>query len=257
MSYQLALIDMDGTVYTGSNPVKNVSKGLDQLRKEVDDIFFLTNYAGTKRDSYSDKLEKMGIDASSEDVVTSGWLTAHYISQEYPNAEVYVLGEKDLKAELQDKAIDVSEACDNPDIVVVSNKHDLEYDDLKNILQNTGEDTIMLGTNPDETIPGDAGEIPGAGTIIQAVEAMTGKDVEIIGKPSRNAVKTVLEIKNADPEECIMIGDRLNTDILMGLENGMTTALVLTGVTGREDLEDSDIEPDFVLDSIAEIDEVL
>ncbi|MFB6217316.1 MAG: HAD-IIA family hydrolase, partial [Candidatus Aenigmatarchaeota archaeon] len=179
MSRELALIDMDGTVYTGNSPIDGVNQALELLDEKGVEKFFLTNYAGTKRESYSRKLEEMGIDASSEDVVTSGWLTSKYIRQNFPDAEVFVLGEEDLKDELRNQDIAVVESCSEPEILVVSNKHDLTYEDLKEVLQGVADDTKVFGTNPDETIPGDDGEIPGAGTIIEAVETMTGKDAEI------------------------------------------------------------------------------
>jgi HAD superfamily hydrolase (TIGR01457 family) len=256
MDIKLALIDMDGTVYSGDAPVDGVNEALDFLKRRGVETFFLTNYAGRKRDKYSQKLEEMGIDASSEDVVTSGWLTAKYISRNHPDTEVFVLGEEGLKEELRDSGVHVAESCERPDVLVVSNKHDLTYGDLKEVLQNIRDETVLLGTNPDETIPGDEGEIPGAGTIIGAVEAMTGREIKIIGKPSKNAVETVTGMHSVSPESCLMVGDRLNTDILMGEENGMETVLVLTGVTDREDLESSNIEPEHVLDSIADMKQV-
>lgn len=256
MNPKLALIDMDGTVYSGNTAIEDSDKGLNFLREKGIETLFLTNYAGQKRKAYSDKLEKMGFEASSKDVVTSGWLTAEYIAENFPGSKVFVLGEKGLKEELRDKNIDVAESCEDSDILVASNKSDLSYRDLKEVLQGLGDSTKLFGTNPDETIPGEEGQIPGAGTIINAVETMTGKEAEIIGKPSKNAVETVTEIKGVSPGNCLMIGDRLNTDILMGNKNGMETVLVLSGVTDREEVKTSNIEPDHVIDSLADIDEI-
>lgn len=256
MTPELALIDMDGTVYYGEEPVEGVNDALDYLRDRGVETFFLTNYAGAERNSYSEKLESMGIDASADDVVTSGWLTARYISQKHPEADVFVLGEEGLKKEIRNQGIKVAETCESPDIVVLSNKHDLNYVDLTEVLRGVDEDTLLLGTNPDETIPGEGGEIPGAGAIISAVESMTGKEATLIGKPSENTVKTVTEMKDVSPQDCMMIGDRINTDMLMGQENGMETVLVLSGVTDRSQADSSDIDPDHVLDSIADISSV-
>ena len=257
MNFELALIDMDGTIYSGETRIDGVNNALKFLEEQGVEVFFLTNYAGREREAYSEKLEKMGIDASSEEVVTSGWLTAKYISQNFPEAEVFVLGEKDLEEELINQDIKVVENCDNPEILVVSNKHDLRYEDLKEVLQGVDEETQVLGTNPDETIPGEDGEIPGAGTIIKAVETMTGKKVKIIGKPSENAVETVTEMENVSPENCVMIGDRLNTDILMVEETGMESVLVLSGVSSEETVKNSDISPDHIVNSIKNIQKIL
>jgi ribonucleotide monophosphatase NagD (HAD superfamily) len=124
------------------------------------------------------------------------------------------------------------------------------------VIQGVDNETVMLGTNPDTTIPGDDGEIPGAGAFIATVEAMTGREIEVIGKPSRDAVRTVTGMKDVSPEKCLMVGDNLETDIRMGVENSMETVLVLTGVTDRKELGDSEVSPDHVIESIAELETV-
>ncbi len=244
------MIDMDGTVYSGDSAIEGVNEALRFLRENEVETFFLTNYAGRKRERYSEKLEKMGLNISREEIVTSGWLTGQYIQENFTGSEVFVLGEDGLKEELLEAGINLCEEPGSADVLVVSNKHDLDYDDLVEIVQGIDKDIEILGTNPDETIPGDDGLIPGAGTVISAVETMLGKEAKIIGKPSRNAVETVTGLKDVEAENCLMIGDRLNTDILMANENSMESVLVLTGVTDEKALKESDISPDHVLDSI-------
>jgi arabinose operon protein AraL len=133
--FELALIDMDGTVYSGETPIEGVVDALELLEKKGVDTYFLTNYAGRKRAAYSEKLEDMGIGASSEDVVTSGWLTAKYLDQKFPEAETFVLGEPELEEEISEQSVRVADSCEEPEVLVVSNKHDLEYSDLKEVLQ--------------------------------------------------------------------------------------------------------------------------
>ena len=253
MDFELALIDMDGTVYSGDSAIEGVNKTLDFLRENDVETFFLTNYAGRKREKYSEKLEKPGLNISRDEIVTSGWLTGQYILENFPGSEIFVLGEEGLKEELLEAGINLTENPSSAEVLVVSNKHDLSYDDLVKVVQGVDGDIEILGTNPDETIPGDDGLIPGAGTVISAVETMLGKDAKIIGKPSKNAVDTVTGLKDVETEQCLMIGDRLNTDILMANENRMESVLVLSGVTDRETLENSDISPDHVIESIAEL----
>ena len=255
MDIELALIDMDGTVYSGDSAIEGVNKALEFLRENDIETVFLTNYGGRKREKYSEKLEELGLDISRDEIVTSGWLTGQYLSENIPDSRIFVLGEKGLKDELIEANLDLTVEPDSAEVLVVSNKHDLDYDDLVEIVQGVKNDVEILGTNPDETIPGDDGLIPGAGTVISAVETMLGKEAKIIGKPSKNAVDTVTGLKDVEPEKCLMIGDRLNTDVLMANENGMRSILVLSGVTDRETLENSDISPDFVLDSIADLKE--
>lgn len=253
MTPELVLLDMDGTVYSGDSSIEGADRAIEHLREKGIDVVFLTNYTGRKRGSYSQKLAEMSIESGTEDIVTSGWITANHIANNFPESSVFVMGEPELEDELRDQDVNVISDCEEPDLLVVSNKHDLSYEDLKEVLQGISDHTEVIGTNPDETIPGEDGELPGAGTIIEAVEAMTGKEAKIIGKPSDSAIETVLEAKEVAPEDCMMVGDRLNTDILMGERNGMETVLVLSGVTGKQDLENSDLSPDYMIQSLADI----
>lgn len=257
MDAELALIDMDGTVYSGNSPIEGVNEALNFLREQNIETLFLTNYAGRKREAYRQKLGSMGIAISKDEVVTSGWLTAIYLSQNFPEAKIFVLGEEGLKQEISEEGLRTVERPEVAEVVVVSNKQDLTYDDLVEVLQGVDNEVELVGTNPDETIPREEGLIPGAGTVIGAVETMLGKKVDIVGKPSKNAVDTVLDLKEVSSRNCVMIGDRLNTDIVMANENSMRSFLVLSGVTDREKLENSKITPDEVLDSIANLSEIL
>ena len=257
MDTELALIDLDGTVYSGNSPIDGVNDALDFLRSQDIETLFLTNYAGRKRDAYREKLEQMGLDISRDEVVTSGWLTAKYLSQSFPESGIFVLGEKGLKEEISDEGLKKVESPAEADILVVSNKQDLTYEELVEVLQGVDSETELVGTNPDETIPEDGGLIPGAGTVISAVETMLGKKAEIVGKPSKNAVETVLNMKEFSSKECIVVGDRLNTDIVMANENSMRSFLVLSGVTDRDMLKRSEIHPDEVLESIKDLPEAL
>ncbi|MFB6181187.1 MAG: HAD-IIA family hydrolase [Candidatus Nanohalobium sp.] len=256
MDLELALIDMDGTVYHGERMIEGAETAVEYLRENGVEVFFMTNYAGRKREKYSEMLNEMGIEASRDEIMTSGWLTAEYIVQNFPGAEVFVLGESDLKEELREQGVKVQETCESPDVVVASNKEDFSYDDLTEIIQGVSRDVKLIGTNPDETYVHEEGELPAAGPIIAAVENMLGKKAEVIGKPSEDVIEVVSKMKNQDAEDFLVVGDRLNTDILLGNENDAETALVLTGVTDQEDLENSDIKPDHVLNSIADLDEV-
>ncbi|WP_336025525.1 HAD-IIA family hydrolase [Halobellus salinisoli] len=255
-AYEAAILDLDGTVYLGDALVPGAAESVETLRERLRTVLFLTNKAISRRRDYSEKLRRLGIDASVDDVVNSGWVTAQYIREHYPNAEAYVVGESPLVAEFHDAGVATTDAPG--DLLVASMDREFDYEKLDIAMRTLANDAPFLATNPDRTCPTADGEIPDAAGMIGAIEGVTGRTVdEILGKPSPKMIETALEVVGVEPESCLMVGDRIETDIRMGERAGMTTVLVLSGVTDRETIADVDVEPDYVLDSIADIDEVL
>ncbi|WP_136592037.1 HAD-IIA family hydrolase [Salinigranum halophilum] len=255
--YEAAVLDLDGTVYLGESLIPGVDAAISRLRDAVGPVRFLTNKAIDRRREYSDKLRRLGIDADRSDVVNSGWVTAQYVSKRYPESEVFVIGESPLLAEFRDAGVETT--TDTPgDLVVASMDRGFDYDDLDIALRTLEQGGPFLATHPDRTCPTASGEIPDAAGMIGAVEGVTGRTVdEVLGKPSPRMIETTLDDVGVDPSECLVVGDRIETDILMGERAGMTTVLVLSGVTDREMILGADIDPDYVLESLAEIDDVL
>jgi arabinose operon protein AraL len=256
--YEAAVLDLDGTVYLGDSLVPGVDAAIERLRDVVGPVRFLTNKTIARRRDYSEKLTRLGIGADRRHVVNSGWVTAQYVSDQYPDAEAFVVGEAPLVEELRDAGVDTT--TDAPgDLVVASMDREFDYDDVDTALRTLdGGDAPFLATNPDRTCPTESGPIPDAAGMIGAIEGVTGRTVdEVLGKPSPRMIETTLSEVGVDPTECLMIGDRIGTDILLGERAGMTTVLVLSGVTDRESIPDASADPDYVLESLAGIGDVL
>jgi len=256
--YDAAVLDLDGTVYLGDSLIPGVDAGIRKLRRAVGPVRFLTNKAIARRRDYSEKLCRLGIDVERRHVINSGWVTAQYVSDRYPGSEAFVVGESPLVEELRDAGVDTT-TDDSGDLVVASMDREFDYGDLDIALRtlDNGE-APFLATNPDRTCPTESGAVPDAAGMIGAIEGVTGRTVdEVLGKPSPRMIETTLEEVGVDPRECLMVGDRIETDILMGQRAGMTTVLVLSGVTDREMIPDAAADPDYVLESLAEVGDVL
>ena len=255
--YEAAILDLDGTVYLGDHLIDGVDGSIATLRDVVGTVLFLTNKAIARRQDYSEKLRGLGVDATVDDVINSGWVTAQYVRETYPDREAFVVGEVPLLDEFHEAGVETT--TERPgDLVVASMDREFDYEALDIALRTLDGDAPFLATNPDRTCPTQDGSIPDAAGMIGAIEGVTGETVDaVLGKPSPRMIETALDRVGVDPERCLMVGDRIETDIRMGERAGMTTVLVLSGVTDRETIDAVDVEPDFVLDSLADVDEVL
>jgi HAD superfamily hydrolase (TIGR01457 family) len=253
-----ALVDMDGTLYRGATAIPGAAAAVDTLREAGVAVQFLTNNATRSPRQYVEKLASMGIGAAADDVVTAGVVTADYLAREHADDRAYVVGEPGFLDVLDEYGITVTDEPGETDVVVLSLDTGLDYDRFTRVLRAVTPETPIVATNPDRTKPGTDGIVPSAGLVIGAVEGMTGRMPDTVaGKPSEVTARFALDRLGVDAAECLLVGDRLDTDIQMGVVVGATTVLVRTGVTDDTELEASNVEPDYVLDSIADIGEVL
>ena len=255
-----AVIDLDGTVYLGDRPVDGAREGIERLREAGLELVFLTNNPIEERSVYRDRLRALGIDAATEEIVTAAWIAADYLATTHPEDAALVLGEPALVEELRDAGVDVTSDPDRATVVLASMDRSLEYADIRAALEAFDGDPVprFYATNPDRTCPTATGEVPDAAATIGAIEGTTGRELDgVLGKPSRFAAEAACRRLDTTPERCLVVGDRLETDVEMGRTAGMTTALVLSGVTDRDAVSASVIEPDYVLDSLVEIGSVL
>jgi arabinose operon protein AraL len=259
------IFDLDGTVYLGDAALPGAVDGIARLRSGGKQVLFVSNKPLEPRASYAAKLTRLGIPTPADDVITSGLVMGHYLAEHEPGLRVYVIAEQNLIDELRSHGVTiVSDRVDQDekevidptgiDAVVVAFDRTLNYRKLNTAYQALRGSARFFATNGDKVCPMPGGAIPDAGGTIAALEHMTGRRVELIaGKPSHLIVETALDKMNLPAERCMMVGDRLETDILMGQQSGMATAAVLTGVSTREDIARMSTPPNYVVANLSEL----
>ncbi|MFT5370118.1 MAG: arabinose operon protein AraL [Candidatus Latescibacterota bacterium] len=251
MRFQGYIFDLDGTVYLGDALLPHAKETIAQLREAGRQVLFLSNKPTEDRKAYADKLSRLGIDTHVHDVINSSFVAALYFQREMPQARIFVMGESVLVEELQKVGLQMAKTPGDTDVVLISLDRQLSYEKIHFAYHAAKAGAKVWATNPDLVCPMPSDEIIDAGATIAALEALLRRPIDgVIGKPSAIMLDTVLKHLQLSPSECLMVGDRLETDILMGNLGGMATALVLTGVTRREDIDKLGIEPDYVIDSV-------
>ena len=258
MSFRGAILDLDGTVYRGDELLPEADDAIATLRANGTDVLFVSNKPIERRDSYCEKLNRLGVPCEPTDIITSATVTADYLGRRHPGSVAYVVGEKPLRDELRAADVDVTDDPETATVVVASMDRNFDYTTLSDASAAIDDETLFVATNPDRTCPVADGEIPDAAGMIGAIRGVTDRRPDrLMGKPADTIMTAATERLGVDPSACLLIGDRLETDIEMGNGAGMTTVLVLTGVTDRNDLSVSPVQPDHVVDSLADIDRVL
>lgn len=249
----LYVFDMDGVIWNMNDPIPGAAQAIDRLRARGDRATFLTNNSSQSRQSYVEKLARFGIVTQVEDVMTSAYATAHVLAEEgAAGSSAYVVGGPGLVEELESVGIRVlTSASDGPvDRVVVGWDRALTFDKLAGahaaITEGGAE---FVATNRDPTYPcGPGRTLPGGGSIVALLVTSTGVTPRTIGKPEPHALRILLDSAGVKRQDCVVIGDRLDTDIALGRRYGTRTALVLTGVSTMADVEatPADLKPDVV-----------
>jgi len=248
------IFDLDGTVYLGERLIPGAERVIRLLREGGKKVVFLSNKPLYTREDYAAKLTRLGITTTPSEVVNSTFVLIRYLQRVAPEAKVFVMGELPFVAEMARAGFHLTEDPGEIEYVVAAFDRTFDYRKLNIGFQAIRKGARFIATNPDRTCPVEGGELPDCAGIIAALEAVTLKKVEVIvGKPSPITVQAALEVMGLEAAECVLIGDRLETDIRMGLEAGMKTALVMTGVTDSKTLEASPIRPDYILKSIADL----
>ncbi len=255
------IFDLDGTVYLSDRLILGADDVIRLLRENGRKVVFLSNKPLRTREDYAAKLTRLGIPTQPDEVINSTFVMTHYLKKVAPQAKLFVVGENPFIEELKRAGFTVTDEPKQIEYVVVAFDRTFDYRKLNIAFQAIKLGAHFVATNPDRTCPVEGGEIPDCAGMIAAIEAVTEKKVEIIvGKPSPIMIQAALEVMGLKPEDCILIGDRLETDIKMGKECGIATGIVLTGVTGEEELREaksSPIQPDFVFESIADVENLL
>lgn len=249
------IFDLDGTVYLSDRALPGAVETIAAIRARGLSVVFISNKPLEPGSVYAAKLTKLGIPATPDDVITSGRVMSHWLAHHVPTARVFVIGEPPLLEEIRQAGIELSQDPAQIDYVVAAFDRTFDYRKWNIAFQAIKfHGAHLVATNADRSCPIDGGEIPDCAGIIAALEATTQKKCELVaGKPSPLIIQTGVERMGVAAHECLVVGDRLETDMVMGHAAGAKTALVLTGVTRRSDVAQATIQPDYLLENIGEI----
>lgn len=246
------ICDMDGVIYHGNQILPGVKEFVEWLYRENKQFLFLTNNSGKTPLELSQKLKNMGLDVDESHFYTSALATAKFLSKQSPNCKVYVIGEPGLYSALYNEGITISET--DPDYVVVGEVFNYNYESVCKAVNLVLKGAKLIGTNSDVTGPTDNGNIiPACRALISPIEMATGKEAYFVGKPNPLMMRTGLNMLGVHSSEAVMIGDRMDTDIVVGIEGGLDTVLVLSGVTTEADIAHYAYRPRLVLSGVGEI----
>lgn len=245
------ICDMDGVIYHGNKILPGVSEFIQWLHDENKEYLFLTNNSGSTPRELQNKLSRMGLDVSEEHFYTSALATAAFLKEQSPGCSVYAIGEAGLFNALYDAGITMNDV--NPDYVVVGEGKTYSLDTLTKATNLVLGGARLIGANSDVSGPFENGIAPACGALVAPIEIATGTKAYFCGKPNPLMMRTGLKLLNCHSAEAVMVGDRMDTDIISGLESGMSTVLVLSGISNQETLKSYAYRPSVVLDGVGDI----
>ena len=248
------IFDLDGTVYLGEALLPTAGETLAVLRARDLRTIFISNNPTHAREEYANKLTRLGVPTPIEDILTSSLVMVDFLKQRMPGARLFVVGEQPLCEELRLGGFELTDQAHNVDAVIASFDRTFVYNKLQIAFDAIRAGARFFATNPDRYCPVPSGGEPDCAAIIAAIEACTDTDVEaVVGKPSAYMIEAALNLINMPVADCLMTGDRLETDVLMGQEAGMSTALTLTGATPESALAGSSIRPTYILRHLGDL----
>ena len=245
------IIDMDGVIYHGNRLLPGAKEFVEWLYREEKEFLFLTNSSRYTPKELQKKLEWMGLDVDQSHFYTSALATAAFISTQTPEATAYAVGEHGLHNALYDAGITVNEI--HPDYVIIGEADNYCYDHIVKATKFVNDGARLIGTNYDLTGPVEGGIVPACRALMAPIELATGKQAYYVGKPNALMMRTGLRILGVHSEDAAIIGDRMDTDIVAGIESGLDTVLVLSGVTAPGMIEEFPYRPRLVCNGIGDI----
>ena len=245
------ICDMDGVIYHGNKILPGVPEFIDWLQRTGKEYLFLTNNSGCTPLELKQKLARMGLDVPEARFYTSALATAAFIRDQSPGCSAYVIGEAGLLNALYDAGITMNDV--NPDYVVVGEGRSYSLDTLTKATNLVMQGAKLIGANSDVSGPIENGIAPACRALIAPIEMATGKQAYFCGKPNPLMMRTGLKMLNCHSAEAVMVGDRMDTDVISGMESGMSTVLVLSGVSTRQTVETYAYQPNVILDGVGDI----
>ncbi|MDD6800001.1 MAG: HAD-IIA family hydrolase [Firmicutes bacterium] len=245
------ICDMDGVIYHGNRLLPNVTEFVNWLINEDKKFLFLTNSSERAPRELAQKLARMGLDVSEDHFYTSALATASFLASQCPNGSAYVIGEPGLVNALYSAGISMNDY--NPDYVVFGETRSLSYEKIERAVRLVSAGAKLIGTNTDLTAPSESGIIPACRAMISPIEMATGKQAYFIGKPNPLIMRHALKTLGCHRVDTAIIGDRMDTDIISGIESELDTVLVLSGVSTQETIKMFPYSPKYVLKDVGDI----
>ena len=245
------IMDMDGVIYRGTKMIPGADRFVKRLKKLGRKFLFLTNSSESTPVELQGKLSSMGIEVEAKAFYTSALATAAFLHEQKPQGKAFIIGERGLEQALSEVGHSITEK--DPDYVILGQKKNYDSYQFATAIRLIQEGVPFIATNADVTGPFEGGIMPACGSVAALLEKATGRTPYFIGKPNPLIMRKALRTLDVHSTETAIIGDRMDTDIVAGMESGMETILVLTGVTNRESLINYPYRPDFIFNSIADI----
>jgi len=242
---------MDGVIYHGNKLLPGVKEFVDWLYANQKSFMFLTNSSEKSARELQQKLARMGLEVDESHFYTSAMATASFLAAQMPGCRAFVIGEAGLIGALYEAGISIDDV--DPDYVIVGETSNYHYESICKAVALVNKGARLIGTNPDITGPVENGVVPACGALVAPIERATGKAAYFIGKPNSLIMRTAVKRLKVHSSEAVMIGDRMDTDVIAGIEGGLLTALVLSGVTSRADVERFPYRPSLILNGVGDI----
>lgn len=245
------ICDMDGVIYHGSKLLPGAKRFVDWLQKEKKDFLFLTNNSSKTRKELQIKLKNLGINVSEEHFYTSALATASFLRKQCPGGSAYVIGDTGLTNAMYNVGFLMNNT--DPDYVVLGETRTYNYEMMEKATQLVLNGAKLIGCNFDVTGPVDGGIAPATRALISPIEMATGKQAYFVGKPNPLMMRHGLNTLNVANEDAVIIGDRMDTDIVAGIEAAIDTVLVLSGVTSLKSMKEFAYRPKYILDGVGDV----
>ena len=245
------LCDMDGVLYHGNKLLPGVKEFLNWLKENDKHYLFLTNSSERTPKELQQKLARLGLDVDASHFYTSALATAHFLSSQAPGCSAYIIGEHGCQNALYDAGITFNDV--DPDYVVVGETSSYSLDVITKAIRLVNAGARLIGTNYDLTAPTESGIVPACRALLAPIELATGKQAYYVGKPNPLMMRTGLRMLGVHSSEAAIIGDRMDTDIIAGIESGIDSVLVLSGVTTKEEYPRFSYRPRIILNGVGDI----
>lgn len=245
------LCDMDGVIYHGNKLLPGALEFINWLKKEDKKFLFLTNASERSPRELQQKLSRLGVEVTVDHFYTSALATADFLKSQCPGGSAYVIGEAGLTNALYNAGFSMNDI--NPDYVVVGDSRGYNMETLIHAVNLVLKGAKLIGTNPDLTGPVENGIVPSTGALISPIELSTGSKAYFVGKPNPLMMRSAMKRLSCKREETAIVGDRMDTDIIAGIEAEIETVLVLSGVTTKVEIERFAYRPNYVLNGVGDI----